>query len=198
MAYSKQQLIDYLYQVADSYGIDRGIAYRQINQESGFNPNAKSYAGAKGIAQFVDGTARRFGLSDPFDPIASLNAWGAYMSELLERFDYRYDLALAGYNSGEFRDEYTNAYNQDRAINWSVLPGNVPTQTRDYVKKILGDADRPYYASGDISQPGTIDRDVYESLDDKNGKSGELLTILAIGGLGILLFAIIAGGSSRR
>lgn len=44
---------------------------------------------------------------------------------------------------------------------------------------------QPYYQPSDL-------------LDDENGKSGELLTILAIGGLGILLFAIIAGGSSRR
>lgn len=143
MGYPKEQLVDYLYRVADSYGIDRDIAYRQIDSESGFNPDAKSPAGAKGIAQFVDGTARRFGLTDPFDPIASLDAWGAYMSFLLERFGYRYDLALAGYNSGENRSEYDNAYNEERGINWSILPGNVPIETRNYVRKILGESDRP-------------------------------------------------------
>lgn len=143
MAYSKEQLVDYLYRVADVYGIDRDIAYRQISAESGFNPDARSPAGAKGIAQFVDGTARRFGLTDPFDPIASLDAWGAYMSFLLERYGYRYDLALAGYNSGENRSEYDNAYNENRGINWSILAGNIPIETRNYVRKILGESDRP-------------------------------------------------------
>lgn len=143
MRYPKEQLVDYLRTVANSYGIDPDIAYRQINAESGFRDDAVSPAGAKGIAQFVDGTAKRFGLDDPFDPVASLNAWGAYMSFLLERFGYRYDLALAGYNSGENRSEYENAYNENRGINWSVLPGNVPIETRSYVRKILGESDRP-------------------------------------------------------
>lgn len=143
MGYSKEQLVDYLYRVADDYGIDRDIAYRQIQQESGFNPDACSPAGACGIAQFISGTAARFGLTDRYDPIASLDAWGAYMSEMLERFDYRYDLVLAGYNSGEFRDEYTNAYNENRGIDWSVLPSGVQKETRNYVRKILGDSDRP-------------------------------------------------------
>jgi len=142
-SYPREQLVDYLNTVANSYGIDPNIAYRQIQAESNFNSNAQSPAGAKGIAQFIDGTARRFGLTDPFDPVASLNAWGAYMSTLLEQFGYRYDLALAGYNSGEFRDEYVNAYNEDRGINWNILPARVQTETRNYVRKILGESDRP-------------------------------------------------------
>src|SRR3990172_1508529 len=143
MGYTKEKLVDYLYQVADSYGIDRDIAYRQIDQESRFNPDACSPAGACGIAQFIPDTARRFGLTDRYDPVASLDAWGAYMCALLDQFGWRYDLALAGYNSGENRSEYRNAFAEERGINWAVMPAGVQTETRNYLKIILGDSDRP-------------------------------------------------------
>lgn len=50
----------------------------QLEQESGFNPKAVSPAGAQGIAQFMPGTAAAYGLTDPFDPIASIAAQGRY------------------------------------------------------------------------------------------------------------------------
>lgn len=59
MAYTREQLEQALYAAADQSGIDRNIAWRQINQESRFNPNAVSPAGAQGIAQFMPGTAAR-------------------------------------------------------------------------------------------------------------------------------------------
>jgi soluble lytic murein transglycosylase-like protein len=124
-------------QAAQRYGIPVNVALAQINQESGYNVNAHSYAGAMGLAQFMPATARRFGLSNPYDPVASLEAWGKYMSLLMSQFRGRVDLALAGYNSGENRQEYKNAAAQGRAINWSVLPAGVQSQTRDYVTKIM-------------------------------------------------------------
>ena len=59
------------------------------------------------------------------------------MRDLLNMFGGRYDLALAGYNSGENRAEYKAAAAAGRAINWSVMPGNIPTQTRNYVNVIM-------------------------------------------------------------
>lgn len=140
MAYTRDQLVNYLYQVADTYGIDRSIAYWQIERESRFNPEAVSPAGATGIAQFMPATAARFGLKNPRDPIASLDAWGAYMSELLQIFGWRYDLALAGYNSGENRNEYYAASSEGRPINWAVMPAGVQRETRPYVENILARA----------------------------------------------------------
>lgn len=48
-------------------GISTDVLAAQIQQESGWNPNAQSPAGAQGIAQFMPGTAAQYGL-DPFDP----------------------------------------------------------------------------------------------------------------------------------
>jgi soluble lytic murein transglycosylase-like protein len=143
MPYTRAQLESALNDAAARYGIEPGIAYRQIAQESDFNPNAVSSAGAQGIAQFMPDTAARFGLSNPFDPIASFDAWGRYMRQLLDQFGGRYDLALAGYNSGENRSEYRAAAREGRPINWAVMPPGVQSETRNYVDRILGSTSAP-------------------------------------------------------
>lgn len=101
MAWTREQVKSIFANAAQKYGINVNIALRQINQESGFNPYRVSPKGAKGPAQFMPGTARRFGLSNPFDPVASAEAWGKYMTFLLRRYKGNYALALAGYNAGE-------------------------------------------------------------------------------------------------
>lgn len=175
MGYSKEQLVDYLYQVADSYGIDREIAYRQIDQESRFNPDVCSPVGACGIAQFIPDTARRFGLADRYDPIASLDVWGLYMWTLLDQFGWRYDLALAGYNSGENRNEYRNAYAEERGINWPVLPAGVQSETRNYLKKIIGESDRPTMPP--VKTPGANRRMAVSRSSTMNRETTPNLTI---------------------
>lgn len=123
--------------VAQQYGIDSSIAVKQMLAESGGNERAKSYAGAMGLMQFMPGTWATYGRGDPYSGEDSLQAWGRYMTKLLHQFGGRYDLALAGYNSGENRAEYRNAANEGRAINWGVLPAGVQSQTQNYVNKIL-------------------------------------------------------------
>ena len=67
--------------------------------ESNFNPFAVSPAGARGIAQFMPATAAAYGLGDPFDPAASIDAQADLMSDLLRQFG-QVPLALAAYNAG--------------------------------------------------------------------------------------------------
>lgn len=208
-----QEYVNYLYMVADFYGIDRDIAYRQINQESEFKPGARSGAGAVGIAQFIPATGRKYGLridtvaDERLDPFKSLDAWGKYMYALLDLFDYRYDLALAGYNSGENRSEYYNAYQFDRPINWSILPARVQTETRDYVLKILG-TDQPFYgpveaaASGgpvETPQGGPAQIPVYSDLPPPPpiysvGTGSQFPVVPVAIGAGVLLFASLFAG----
>jgi soluble lytic murein transglycosylase-like protein len=71
----------------------------QIYVESNFNPFAGSNAGAQGISQFMPGTARDYGLANPFDPVASIDAQAHMMRDLLRRFA-TVPLALAAYNAG--------------------------------------------------------------------------------------------------
>jgi hypothetical protein len=72
----------------------------QIAQESGFDPNIVSPAGAEGISQFMPGTAASMGLRDPFDPKAAIDAQAHLMRDLLRRFG-SVPLALAAYNAGD-------------------------------------------------------------------------------------------------
>lgn len=81
-------------------GISPDIFERQIQQESGFDPNAASKAGAIGIAQFMPGTAAGRKV-DPHDPLASLEAAAQYDAELLKKYGGSWEKALAAYNAGE-------------------------------------------------------------------------------------------------
>ena len=71
----------------------------QLLAESNFDPLAVSPAGAQGIAQFMPGTAAAYGLADPFDPVAAIDAQAHLMSDLLRQFGSP-ELALAAYNAG--------------------------------------------------------------------------------------------------
>ena len=86
---------------ADRHGLDRALLAAMVEVESGFHPRAVSPKGARGLMQLMPATAKRFGVSDPFDPLQSLDGGAQYLSWLLERFEGRTDLALAAYNAGE-------------------------------------------------------------------------------------------------
>jgi hypothetical protein len=84
---------------AARWGVPPALMAGQLMAESGFDPNAGSPAGARGIAQFMPGTAASYGLNDPFDPIAAIDAEAHLMSDLLHQFGSP-ELALAAYNAG--------------------------------------------------------------------------------------------------
>jgi Transglycosylase SLT domain/D-alanyl-D-alanine carboxypeptidase/Putative Flp pilus-assembly TadE/G-like len=107
------------------WNVPMNLLAAQLYAESGFNPFARSPAGAEGIAQFMPGTADAIGLADPFDPVAAIDAQAHLMSDLLKQFGGKVALALAGYNAGPGAVERY---------------GGIPpfAETRGYVAKILG------------------------------------------------------------
>jgi hypothetical protein len=84
---------------ADRWNVPAELLAAQLQAESGFDPNARSPAGALGIAQFMPATARAYGLANPFDPAAAIDAQARLMRDLLARFG-KVELALAAYNAG--------------------------------------------------------------------------------------------------
>jgi hypothetical protein len=84
---------------AQRWSVSAQLLAAQLYAESGFNPFARSPAGAEGIAQFMPGTAAAMGLADPFDPDAAISAQAHLMRDLLGRFG-SVPLALAAYNAG--------------------------------------------------------------------------------------------------
>lgn len=109
---------------AQRFNIQPVLLAAQLKAESGFNPNAVSPAGAQGIAQFMPGTARSVGLTDPFDPRAAIMAQAKLMAQLIRRFGSIVK-ALAAYNAGAGA---VQRY------------GGVPpfAETQGYVARILG------------------------------------------------------------
>jgi hypothetical protein len=81
------------------WSVSAALLSAQLYAESNFNPYAVSPAGARGIAQFMPGTARSYGLANSFDPTASIDAQAHMMRDLLRRFG-SVPLALAAYNAG--------------------------------------------------------------------------------------------------
>ncbi len=91
---------------ADKYQFDWRIIVAQMYQESRFNPNAKSWAGARGLMQVMPRTAKQLGIKDLKDPKQSVEAGVKYLDWLRDRFDSelpvkdRMWFTLAAYNAG--------------------------------------------------------------------------------------------------
>jgi len=98
-AYVPAAYRDPLARAAARWDVSAALLAAQLEAESGFNPHAVSPAGAQGIAQFMPGTAAAYGLRDPFDAPAAIDAQAHLMADLLAQFGST-QLALAAYNAG--------------------------------------------------------------------------------------------------
>lgn len=86
--------------IAAQHRLEPALMHAVISAESSYNPWAVSPKGAMGLMQLMPGTAERFGVTNPYDPIANMNGGARYLRWLLDRFnDPR--LAVAAYNAGE-------------------------------------------------------------------------------------------------
>jgi soluble lytic murein transglycosylase-like protein len=108
---------------ARKHGVPEDLFLRLVNQESRFNPNAKSHKGAIGLAQLMPDTARILGV-DPNDPMQNLEGGAKYLKQQYEKFG-SWRLALAAYNAGP-----------GAVIKHKGVPPY--KETTNYVKKIWG------------------------------------------------------------
>jgi soluble lytic murein transglycosylase-like protein len=114
-------------QAAAHYGINPSLLYGLIEQESGFDPAARSSAGALGLTQLMPGTAASLGVSEPLNPTEAIAGGARFLAQLLGQFGGNTADALAAYNAGP------GAVQQY---------GGVPPypETEQYVSKVLGTA----------------------------------------------------------
>jgi soluble lytic murein transglycosylase-like protein len=90
---------DPLVRASTKWNVPVELLAAQLYAESNLNPFAASGAGASGLAQFTPGTARAYGLANPFDGAASIEAQAHLMHDLLAKYKTA-ALALAAYNAG--------------------------------------------------------------------------------------------------
>ena len=89
---------DLFSRAASRYGVDASVLAAMANQESGFNSQAVSPAGAQGLMQFMPSTAAGLGVN-PLDPNSAIDGAARYLSTLTKQFGST-DVALAAYNAG--------------------------------------------------------------------------------------------------
>ena len=103
--------------------MDADLVHAIVRVESNYNPFAISNKGARGLMQLIPATARRFGVSNSFDPRDNLDGGIRYLKYLMGMFNGDLRLSLAAYNAGEM------------AV---TRNGGIPPyrETQDYVRKI--------------------------------------------------------------
>lgn len=124
--FRRSGICQHLDDLAARYQLPPLFFARLIWQESHFNPNAVSPAGAEGIAQFMPGTAAIWGLEDPFEPGEALLKSAQYLAHLHAKLG-NLGLAAAGYNAGS-----------QRVVDWQAGNATMPQETRNYVYAITG------------------------------------------------------------
>lgn len=97
-AWQGRPFADLFERAASVHGVDPALVHAVIQAESNYQPRARSPKGAKGLMQFMPDTARAYGLRNPYDPAANIDAGVRHLRSLLDRFELR--LAVAAYNAG--------------------------------------------------------------------------------------------------
>ena len=107
-------------------GVDPLLVEAVLQNESSFNPTARSKAGALGLMQLMPDTAKMMGVGDALDPVQNIAGGAAYLAKQLDRFQGNIEMALAAYNAGP---EAVEKF------------GGVPPypETMEYVRRTLAD-----------------------------------------------------------
>jgi Transglycosylase SLT domain len=130
LAAPPEQLERIAREAAERHQVDPALVKAVIATESGWNPHAVSNKGAMGLMQLVPGTAERFGVGNPYDPVQNIDGGTRYLKSLLDRYNGDVTKSIAAYNAGEHAVDAING-----------VP-RIP-ETQRYVRKVTDAYFRP-------------------------------------------------------
>lgn len=133
-AAATKSIPEHVFDASNATGIDADFLNSVIHHESGFNPNAVSKKGAKGLMQLMPDTATSLGVQDSLDPGQNIHGGAAYLRQLLDQYHGDAQKALAAYNAGPHRVRQYNGvppYRETRAYVAGII--------REYNQKKLAE-----------------------------------------------------------
>lgn len=128
LPYNAPELNEYAAHVEQQYGLPSGLINALKNAGERSNGNQVSPAGARGVMQFMPENLKKYGVTDPTDPVQMIDAAGRYLADTARQYGGNVDAMIADYNGGP---------RQARR----VLNGELPSapDTRDYLARVKGE-----------------------------------------------------------
>jgi hypothetical protein len=160
---SRPTIREHVEEAARQTGVDPDFIESVIRIESGYNAEALSPKGARGLMQLMPSTAASLGVQDSFNPGANIDGGSRYLRDLLLRYDGDAIKALAAYNAGPERVEQYNGVPPFR-------------ETRSYVARVIKDFNRRK-----LSGPGSAAKKIDGSAKRAKKQSSPARTSKALG-----------------
>lgn len=130
--YLVQEITALIDGLSECYGVDPYLVNAIVQQESGFNPRARSYKGAMGLMQLMPATAQMYKVENPYDIKENLSGGIRYLKDLLTRHNGDIRLALAAYNAGPGNvAKYLANPDKHNVMEWP--------ETKEYIAKVMSD-----------------------------------------------------------
>ena len=191
-----QDYDEFFNKASTTYNVDKRLLIAVAKTESDFNPKATSGAGAKGIMQLMDGTAKSLGVTNSYDAEQNIMGGAKLLSQLLKKYDGDRNKALAAYNAG------TGNVARNGAKTYSKYYNKVNANE----KAIFGDTNSSYDAKKNLDEAvKDLEKNAHEKIkesDDKYwGKEitfSDVLSIILVVLFGVCAFAFIALGIGSK
>ena len=184
-----QDYDEYFNKASTTYNVDKRLLIAVAKTESDFNPKATSGAGAKGIMQLMDRTARDLGVTNSYDPEQNIMGGAKYLSQLLKIYDGDRNKALAAYNAGTGNVAKNGAkkYSKDYNI------------VKEKKKALFGDS------NGLDSAVNNLKKNAHEKIKESDEKYwgkettfSDVLSIVLVVLFGVCAFVFIALGIGSK